>query len=176
MVAGANGAGKSTYTAYLREHGASIIDPDVLARQSATTRLSAGRAAVRLARERMAAGETFGIETTLAGQGALRLIRLARSRNFGVDLVYLGTDNVEINLERIAERVAAGGHNVAEVDVRRRYTRSLSHLPIALALVDGFVLIDNSEDLSFTVFAERDESGTRVYSRVPAWARGLQLA
>jgi predicted ABC-type ATPase len=127
VVAGANGAGKSTYTAYLREHGASIIDPDVLARQSATTRLSAGRAAVRLARERMTAGETFGIETTLAGQGALRLIRLARSRNFGVDLVYLGTDNVEINLERIAERVAAGGHDVAEVDVRRRYTRSLSH-------------------------------------------------
>jgi predicted ATPase len=34
VVAGANGAGKSTYTAYLRKHGASIIDPDVLAVQS----------------------------------------------------------------------------------------------------------------------------------------------
>ena len=175
MVAGANGAGKSTYTAYLREHGASIIDPDALPREIATTRLGAGRAAVRLARERMAAGETFGIETTLAGKGALNLIRLARSRDFGVDLVYLGTENVEINLQRIAERVAAGGHDVAEVDVRRRYARSLAHLPIALALVDGFVLIDNSEDLSFTVFAERDDSGTRIHSRVPTWARGLQL-
>jgi hypothetical protein len=38
------------------------------------------------------------------------------------------------------------------------------------------VLIDNSEDVSFTVFAEHDESGTRIHSPVPAWARGLRLA
>jgi predicted ABC-type ATPase len=49
---------------------------------------------------------------------------------FEIVLVYIGTDNVEINLGRIRDRVLAGGHNVPETDVRRRYQRSLANLPI----------------------------------------------
>ena len=50
---------------------------------------------------------------------------------FAIVQVYIGTDNVEINLGRIRNRVLAGGHNVPETDVRRRYQRSLANLSIA---------------------------------------------
>ncbi len=47
----------------------------------------------------------------------------ARAHGFEVVLVYIGTENVELNLARIRDRVLAGGHNVPEPDVRRRYKR-----------------------------------------------------
>ena len=46
-------------------------------------------------------------------------------RSFEVVLIYIGTESVEINLARIAKRVLGGGHDVPEIDVRRRYLRSL---------------------------------------------------
>ncbi len=128
-----------------------------------------------MAREKLSLGETFGIETTLAGKGALRLMRTALGRGFIVDLVYIGTADVEINLRRIARRVASGGHDVPESDVRRRYARSLAHLELALVLASGFVLIDNSDDLGFTILVKRDNSGTRTYQPLPPWAEKLAL-
>jgi predicted ABC-type ATPase len=47
----------------------------------------------------------------------------ARSTGFELVLVYIGTQNVEINLARIRNRVLAGGRDVPEADVRRRYER-----------------------------------------------------
>ena len=40
----------------------------------------------------------------------------AKARGFEVRLVYIGTENVEINLARIRNRVLAGGHDVPEKD------------------------------------------------------------
>ncbi|HET6181070.1 MAG TPA: hypothetical protein VFE61_29395 [Candidatus Sulfotelmatobacter sp.] len=64
------------------------------------------------------------METTLAGKNYLRMMLDARVRGYEVVLVYIGTESVEINLARIKNRVLAGGHDVPEVDVRRRYERS----------------------------------------------------
>ncbi len=38
----------------------------------------------------------------------------------------------------------AGGHNVSEEDIRRRYTRSLTNLPIAIQQADYTSIFDNS--------------------------------
>jgi predicted ABC-type ATPase len=51
---------------------------------------------------------------------------------YQVVLIYIGTESVEINLASIARRVLAGGHNVPEADVRRRYTTSFRNLPEAI--------------------------------------------
>ena len=53
----------------------------------------------------------------------------ARECGFEIVLVYIGTERVGINLGRIRDRVLAGGHNVPEEDVRRRYKRSFENLP-----------------------------------------------
>jgi predicted ABC-type ATPase len=40
----------------------------------------------------------------------------ARTLGFEIVLVYIGTEKVEINLARIAQRVLSGGHDVPEAD------------------------------------------------------------
>ena len=61
-------------------------------------------------------------------------------------LVYIGTERVETNLGRIRDRVLAGGHNVPEEDVRRRYKRSFENLATALQRADYTILFDNSTE------------------------------
>lgn len=76
------------------------------------------------------------METTLSGNAQLRLIKQARDAGPKANLLYFSARAPEICLERIARRVAEGGHDVPEDIVRRRFTRSLFNLPPYLAAVD----------------------------------------
>lgn len=51
----------------------------------------------------------------------------------------------ELAIDRIQNRVALGCHDVPERDVRRRYARSLAHLPAAAARSDEARLYDNAD-------------------------------
>ena len=63
------------------------------------------------------------VETTLSGHGALRLMDKARAAGYRIELHYVSAGSVEQTLDRISNRVALGGHNVREDDVRRRFDR-----------------------------------------------------
>lgn len=82
----------------------------------------------------------------LAVRNFVLAIRYWRAQGYEVDLIYLWLENVEIALQRVASRVRLGGHNVPEVVVRRRYSRSLENLfRLYMPIVDRWVLYDNSE-------------------------------
>ena len=53
--------------------------------------------------------------------------------------------NVEIALERVAARVAQGGHNVAVDVVRRRFAAGIGNFDRYKLLVDSWQLYDNSD-------------------------------
>ena len=82
VVAGPNGSGKSTFALrFLPDYAGSIeyVNPDLVAQGLSPTdiRLSAIKAGkLTLARiaELIAAGESFGFETTLSGRGHLKLL------------------------------------------------------------------------------------------------------
>ncbi len=148
IIAGANGAGKSTPTAGSPGTFAAIplLDPDAFANTLPSSGLglsiiAAGKEVLRLTKEHLERRESFAVETTLSGKNYLRMMEYARGidRGFEVVLIYIGTESVEINLARIAKRVLGGGHNVPEMDVRRRYLRSLQNLPAA-AIADRVLL------------------------------------
>ena len=64
-----------------------------------------------------------------------------------IHLYFLWIDNVDIALERIADRVRRGGHNVPEEIVRRRFDRGLPNLfDLYRPLLDFWVIFDNSTD------------------------------
>jgi predicted ABC-type ATPase len=145
IIAGANGAGKSTLTAGSPGTLGAIplLDPDAFANtlRSGGTRIStiaAGKEVLRLAKDHLKRKESFAVETTLFGKNYLRMMQDAGAtdRGFEVILIYIGTESVEINLARIAKRVRAGGHDVPEIDVRRRYLRSLQNRPAAAEIAD----------------------------------------
>lgn len=78
--------------------------------------------------EAEASKSDFAFETTLSGKSNLNLIQRLRDAGWDVELIYLALPSVEMCKSRVAERVAHGGHDIPEIDINRRFYRSLSNL------------------------------------------------
>ncbi len=177
LIAGANGSGKTTLTRWNSKLFKEIplLDPDAIAntlQTSAPARfpVAAGRHVLKSASEHLKKAESFVVETTLAGKNYLQMMLGARKRDFEIVLVYIGTENVEINLARIRNRVLAGGHDVPEEDVRRRYNRSFENLPIAIKRADHTILFDNSAEEGYRLIAILSTRGNQWFEPRPPWA------
>lgn len=131
-----------------------VIDPDAEARvinpeNPELVAVAAGKIAIRRARGYLINNQSFAVETTLSGSTYLKMMRDARTAGYEINLIYVGIENVEINIGRVATRVSAGGHNVPDEDIRRRYERSLNNLPLAIELADNVSIYDNSTSAGY---------------------------
>lgn len=156
IVAGPNGCGKSS--AYGRSDVAEfdgsvwIINPDLLtARLRGSERLAdveANLAAVQRIETWLDASievhQTIGVETVLSSPKYRRLVGKARERGFEILLIYVYVDSVERQLERIAWRVAKGGHDVPADKVAARRIRSFQQLRWFFDAADRAWVFDNS--------------------------------
>ncbi len=88
--------------------------------------------------------QTIGVETVLSSPKYQRLVLAARSRGFEVRMIYVVLMSAEMQLARIRERVASGGHDVPEDKVRSRRTRSFEQLAWFAQHVDQLWIYDNS--------------------------------
>lgn len=179
IIAGANGCGKSTFTSRSSfVYDIPLLDPDAIGKAlqptiPGTSAVAAARHVLIAAQKHIHKRESFALETTLSGQGYLRMMIDARAPGFEVVLVYIGTENLEINLSRIRDRVLAGGHDVPEEDVRRRYTRSFKNLPTAIQRADHTILFDNSTDEGYRLVAVLGPSGNQWFQPIPEWAAAI---
>jgi predicted ABC-type ATPase len=150
VVAGPNGSGKSTLTSSIWFEGNSnLIDPDAIARsidpvQPSRAAIPAARRSILRCKALLAARVSFTLETTLAGHGAITIMKEARKAGYRIVLVYVALKDPELHIERVRLRVSRGGHDIPDVDIRRRYARSLMRAPEALGLADEAVVLDNS--------------------------------
>jgi predicted ABC-type ATPase len=154
-----------------------VIDPDLVARTLqpplGASDIAAGREVLAKAETHIQSRDSFAIETTLSGRLYLRMLDRTRGSGYSNVLIYVGTRSVEINLARIANRVELGGHDVPESDVRRRYHRSLTHLPVALEKCDYGMLFDNSEPSGYRIVAVKEKGSLQWISEPPSWAAVL---
>ena len=175
VVAGPNGSGKSTLTRSRRFGGVDLIDPDAIAARISLVDpegavRTARREAVRTRRAAIADNRTVVLETTLAGKTMLLLMDQARSLGYKIELHYVSINSVGQALDRIANRVALGGHGVPEEDVRRRFNRSLANLPAAIARSDETCIYDNtSSDTPFREVAILTRGSQWIAENPPAW-------
>lgn len=129
VVGGPNGCGKSTFAKFYASDeslpylGADDIAFEMAPRDPASVRVSAGREFSRRLAAALTAGDSLVIESTLSGASLARSVAAARSAGYSITIVLVFLDSVELCLYRIAERVAQGGHDVPEEDVRRRFRR-----------------------------------------------------
>lgn len=151
------------------------IDPDAIVRQlnpaaPELMAVEAGRDALRQQKTHLVGGTGFAIETTLSGHTVLRLMEQARRRNFVVNLIFVGLYDADLNIVRVAARVAAGGHHVPDEDVRRRYKWSMENLARAEALADHAMVFDNSSDTGpLQVLTYGPGIFTLHMQKLPAW-------
>jgi predicted ABC-type ATPase len=150
VIAGPNGSGKSTLTSSILFEGSeNLIDPDAIARrldpkQPVRAAIPAAREAVLRCRALLADKRSFSVETTLAGHGAITILREAKGARYRTYLVYVALGDPELHIERVRLRVSQGGHDIPDADIRRRYFRSLNRAPEALQLADEAVVLDNA--------------------------------
>lgn len=176
VIAGPNGSGKSSVISALQYEGReNLLDPDAIARamnpqNPLSAGISAGREVIQRSHEYLVSGRSLAVETTLSGNGVLELMRKARQRGFRVRLIYICLENSELNIRRVRERAARGGHDVPNADIRRRYMRSLKNLHAALKLAHDAKVYDNSAAIPTEVMEVRDEIPYRSKDE-PEWLK-----
>ena len=94
-----------------------------------------------------------------------------------MDLTFIALENPDAHVARVADRVAAGLHDIPEEKVRERYERSLERAADALRIVDHALLLDNSSiSEPFRAVAEIDRGEIVAQDNdLPRWARGVLL-
>jgi predicted ABC-type ATPase len=156
VLAGANGAGKSSIGgAMLRESGGEYFNPDEVAHrivqyEPALDQTQANARAWALGVKKLDAAirsrRDYFFETTLGGNTVPGRLRRALAAGHAVRIWYVGLNSVELNVSRVAERVASGGHSIPEADIRRRYDRSLRNLVGLLPELAELKVYDNSAE------------------------------
>lgn len=190
FIAGPNGAGKSTLTSGNLDFFSAfpLLDPDALvnaiqADNKGKSALAAGREVLERIESNLKNRRTFAVETTLSGKVYLQTMLEARSLGFYVSIIYIGTADVNIHVERVAARVELKGHNIAETDIRRRYQRSLDNLPIAVRRSDLAIIFDNSKPISeeqarhtYQLVGIIENGRPRWFEPIPEWAKPLRAS
>lgn len=152
IIAGPNGAGKTTFIKRFAPRELALLDflnADEIARglspfAPARAQLEAGRIVLSRFRQFVSEARDFCLETTLSGRTYRRLFEDARARGYHIQLDYLMLPSVAHSIRRVADRVEAGGHDVPEEDLRRRFTVSLQNLfSIYRSVVDKWTLHSN---------------------------------
>ena len=154
VLAGVNGAGKSSIGgAAFRAFGADYYNPDEAARALMSAhrglhQLDANAAAWqqgrRLLEQAIAKRLDFAVETTLGGSTIVRLLEHAATQGIDIHVWYAGLSSPELHLDRVRARVRAGGHDIPEADIRRRYEHSRMNLVHLLPRLTALRVYDNS--------------------------------
>ncbi len=153
IVGGANGSGKTTFALkYAALRGCPYLGADAIATEFSPGKpelaaVTAGKEFIlRLARA-IEGKKTIVVESTLSGRSLRRVILDARNDGFEISIVYVFLDSAEACVKRVAERIQKGGHAVPEVDIRRRFLRSLANFwQLYRPLADKWTLWYNSEE------------------------------
>lgn len=149
LLAGSNGAGKSTYArdVLIPATGLPFINADEIALErwpdaQAEHAYEAARIAETRRRERIAHQRSFITETVFSHPSKVKLVSDAVDVGYLVHL-HIFIVPVELSVQRVTERVRRGGHAVPEEKIRARYERVWTHLATAIDIADVVDVFDN---------------------------------
>ena len=154
VLAGVNGAGKSSIGGHLLEQAAlSWFNPDDYARglidaiggNQAQANADAWQEGLRRLDLAIANGDTHAFETTLGGNTIPQRIAVA-STSHDVVVWYCGLASADLHVARVSARVAAGGHAIDEAKIRERWITSIQSLIRLLPYLSHLRVYDNSAE------------------------------
>ncbi|PHV05759.1 hypothetical protein CSQ96_18750 [Janthinobacterium sp. BJB412] len=160
FIAGANGSGKSTFREILRRadltepHGAYQYLPYLNVDEHYAALLKTAPSATFAAAIAWRNGQistfindkqSFIVETLL-DEGKLGYIKSARKRGFETTIYFLGLASADLAVERVKVRAAAGGHDVPEERVRKKWADALTSANKSITRADTVAFYDNSTE------------------------------
>lgn len=183
VVAGPAGSGKST-TFPLASFGVDFFNVDDRCAQlnggsyagiSAEIRAHAGAECQAFVEAHIAAHREFAVETTLRTGIAIDQVSAARAAGFRSLLFFIATEDVRINIARIAARAHIGEHSSPEAEIRAIFTASMANLPHAIPVFERIECFDNSRSGHRPVRVLTFENGhiLRTFPPLPDWAKAV---
>ena len=186
LIAGPNGAGKTTFTSSPDFQNAlklfpggqvRLLNPDDAAKAyySGNPGVTRDAADYWAANEIPAqvikcidAGENVAVETVLSSDKYESIIQHAQQQGYQVGLIYLALESAKVSKERVAKRVASGGHPVPQTKIADRWERSLDRLVKFAPIIDGLLLF-LSTSAGVDLLAEKHQGQVLWYggSRFP---------
>lgn len=154
VLAGVNGAGKSSIGGYLLERaGLTWFNPDAFARDlisatgcgQETANSYAWTEGMRRLDEAIAKGRNHAFETTLGGKTVAARI-LEATRTHDVWVWFCGLTSPDQHIARVQARVAAGGHSIPEDRIRARYPQAQLNLIMLMPRLAHLQVYDNSTE------------------------------
>lgn len=159
FLAGTNGSGKSSLRDLTLDFKNEfiIMDPDKITKENGGNNVLGGKKVIELFKECINNKKSFVIETTLSGKSVLNRLKEAKNAGFKVEMIYVGLDNVDLNIQRVANRVAKGGHNIPTDAIIKRYNSSRENLIQCINLLDKLEIYDNTHIMELNLAIEDSE-------------------
>ena len=155
IIAGCNGAGKTTASMTILPKALLVrefVNADEIAKGLSPfnpegVAIEAGRLMLERIDCLIRRGESFFLFFTLATRSYINLVRRAHTEGYQLHLIYFWLKSPELAMQRVAERVAHGGHNIPQDVIIRRYSAGISNLfNLFMNEVDSWMIYDNSDN------------------------------
>lgn len=165
IITGPNGSGKTTFAKkFLPDYARcqNFVNADLIAQglspfSPRSAAIKAGRLVLEQIRNLAEKNVDFAFETTLAGKAHISFLKELKKKGYSINIFFLWIPNAELALSRIKDRVAAGGHNVPAVDVKRRFYRGIfNFFEYYRPLADTWLLFNNADATPQLIARERD--------------------
>jgi predicted ABC-type ATPase len=167
VIAGANGAGKSTVAPYLLRDKLGVsefVNADTLAQglsafSPETVAITAGKIMLRRLDELAEQNANFAFETTLSTRSFLPRLSKMRDSGYEFSLFFLWLAGTALAVRRVAERVRQGGHDIPKATIERRYEKGLRNFfTLYQPIADGWYFYENSDEENLRLIAKGESS------------------
>jgi predicted ABC-type ATPase len=185
VIAGPNGAGKTTLAPFLLRDTLGVLEyvnADPIAQglsgfDPASVALQAGRVMLNRLHNLGEQRKTFAFETTLAAKHYAGWIKKLRHDGYDFQLMFLWLRSADLAVQRVRERVRAGGHDVAEQVIRRRYDAGLRNFSkLYQPLADTWAVYDNSALPSPMMIAQGGQGEGQSIIHADLWERFQEMS
>ena len=182
IISGCNGAGKTTasYSLLPEMLGCKeFVNSDEFAKglspfDPSKASIQASRYMLMKIRYLLKRNQDFAVETTLATRTLMKIVKQAQAAGYTVTLLYFWLNSPELAVERVRARVAAGGHDIPEETIIRRYHTGIYYFfNLYSPICERWILADNSQ-IPFKVIAEGSKNdlltvrNEEIYQKIKA--------
>ncbi len=165
LIAGPNGSGKSTAAPTLLQGALEVtefVNADTIAQglsafQPEVNAFEAGRIMLKRLRQLTEKKQNVAFESTLATRSFAPWIAELKKSGYAFHMIFLWLSDEDFAIDRVAERVRSGGHNIPEETIRRRYHAGLRNFfELYLNIADSWVIYDNTGADLYAIAYGRD--------------------
>lgn len=120
--------------------------------------------------EHIASGKSFSQETVFSHPSKGVALKSAEAAGYRTYLYFVATNDIAINIARIASRIQSGGHSVPDEKVIARSKRTFENVGAALPFCSRAFFFDNSMlEMRFLAEYSKESGFVSVSDNLPSW-------